>query len=87
MKVCTIKNISLDLGLCVAEFIEGITCLISKSTVLYRSHNIHKNIILKKENKDTISVTQMGINQDPNIFHKKVILQATTELAHTVSIM
>lgn len=48
IKVYTIENVGLDLGPCVGEFIEGIVRLISKSTILYGSHNIHKHIILKK---------------------------------------
>lgn len=58
LKVFTIENISLDLGPCVAEFIERITCFISQSTILYRSYNIHKNIVLK--NKKTILIWSLG---------------------------
>lgn len=58
LKVFTIENVSLDLGSCVAEFIESITCFISQSTILYRSYNIHKNIVLK--NKKIILIQSLG---------------------------
>jgi hypothetical protein len=44
----TIKDISLDLGPCVAQLVECITCFASQGTVLNGCDDIHKNIVLRE---------------------------------------
>jgi hypothetical protein len=43
----TIKNISLNLVLCVAKFVKCIIGLFCQGTVLNRSNNVDKDIILQ----------------------------------------